>query len=187
MPAVVDSHKPRTDSPSRTQGAWNREVTRFIEASGATTHSFGLGRLIGRLFALLYLTPEPMCLDQIAKKLKISKASASITVRQLAALHAVHKVAEIEAAGRRDFYQAELSFGVILRKGLLPGLQKKLRSAGVQIDRTLGVSPSQADLHAAPAAASDHHKEICRRLRLARGLYQKVNALFSNPLVEHLL
>lgn len=187
MPAVVDSPQPRTDSPSRNQVAWNREVTRFIEASGATTHSFGLGRLIGRLFALLYLTPEPMCLDQIAKKLKISKASASITVRQLAALHAVHKVEEIEAAGRRDFYQAELSFGVILRKGLLPGLQKKLRSAGVQIDRTLGVSPSQEDLNEAPAAISDHHKEICRRLHLARGLYQKVNALFSNPLVENLL
>jgi len=187
MPAVADSHKPRTDSPSRAQGTWNREVTRFIEASGATTHSFGLGRLIGRLFALLYLTPEPMCLDQIAKKLKISKASASITVRQLAAWHAVHKVGELETAGRRDFYQAELSFGVILRKGLLPGLQKKLRSAGVQIDRTLSVSPSQADLQDVPVATSDHHKEICRRLRLARGLYQKANAMFSNPLLEHLL
>lgn len=187
MPVAADSPKSRADSPPRSAAAWNREVSRFIAASGATTHSFGLGRLIGRLFALLYLTPEPLCLDQIAKKLKISKASASITVRQLAALHAVHKVAEIEAAGRRDFYQAELSFGVILRKGLLPGLQKKLRSAGVQIDRTLSVSPSQADLQDVPAATSDHHKEICRRLRLARGLYQKVNALFSNPLLEHLL
>ncbi|WP_395733430.1 GbsR/MarR family transcriptional regulator [Prosthecobacter sp.] len=187
MPVAADSPKSRADSPPRSAAAWNREVSRFIAASGATTHSFGLGRLIGRLFALLYLTPEPLCLDQIAKKLKISKASASIAVRQLAALHAVHKVAEIEAAGRRDFYQAELSFGVILRKGLLPGLQKKLRSAGVQIDRTLSVSPSQADLQDVPAATSDHHKEICRRLRLARGLYQKVNALFSNPLLEHLL
>jgi DNA-binding transcriptional regulator GbsR (MarR family) len=187
MPAVADSHKHRTDPPSRSPGAWNREVARFIEASGATTHSFGLGRLIGRLFALLYLTPEPMCLDQIAKKLKISKASASITVRQLAAWHAVHKVEKLEDAGRRDFYQAELSFGVILRNGLLPSLQKKLRSAGVQIDRTLGVSPSQADLRVTSDATSDHQKEICHRLRLARGLYQKVNALFSNPLVEHLL
>lgn len=162
-------------------------MTRFIEAGGNTTHSFGLGKLIGRLFALLYLSPEPLCLDQIAKKLKISKASASITVRQLASWNAVHKVEALEEAGRRDFYQAELRFGVILRNGLLPGMQKKLLSAGMQIDRTLGVAPTQEELHDSPSSASEQHKEICRRLRLARGLYQKVNALFSSPLLEHFL
>jgi DNA-binding transcriptional regulator GbsR (MarR family) len=159
-------------------------VARFIDAAGNTTHSFGLGRLIGRLFALLYLSPEPLCLDQIADKLKISKASASITVRQLASWHAVHKIEEFETTGRRDFYEAELRFGVILRKGLLPGLQKKLRSAGVQIDRTLGVSPLQEKLR--DDETGDHHQEICRRLRLARSLHQKVNALLSSPIIEHL-
>ncbi len=173
---------------SRTQGAWSREIARFIKASGDTTHSFGLGRLIGRLFALLYLAPEPLCLDQIAKKLKISKASASIGVRQLAAWNAVYKVDAAGGSGRRDFYQAELRFGVILRKGLLPGVQKKLHSAGVQIERTLGVAPMPGEVQDEPeSATSDQNKEICRRLRLARGLYQKVDALFANPLLEHLL
>jgi DNA-binding transcriptional regulator GbsR (MarR family) len=169
------------------QGAWSREIARFIKASGDTTHSFGLGKLIGRLFALLYLTPEPLCLDQIAKKLNISKASASITVRQLAAWNAVHKVIPSGGSVRRDYYQVELRFGVILRNGLLPGVQKKLHSAGAQIDRTLNVAPGQNELLEVSAATSDQHKEVCRRLRLARGLYQKVHALFSNPLLEHLL
>ncbi len=169
------------------QGAWSREIARFIKASGDTTHSFGLGKLIGRLFALLYLTPEPLCLDQIAKKLNISKASASITVRQLAAWNAVHKVIPAGGSLRRDYYQAELRFGVILRNGLLPGVQKKLHSAGAQIDRTLDVAPGQNELLEVSAATSDEQKEVCRRLRLARGLYQKVHALFSNPLLEHLL
>jgi DNA-binding transcriptional regulator GbsR (MarR family) len=165
--------------------AWDRELTRFIEAGGNTTRSFGLGRLIGRLFALLYLSPEPLCLDQIAHKLRISKASASITVRQLAAWQAVHKVEDTES--RRDFYEAELRFGVILKNGLLPGLHKKLRSAGMQIDRTLGAAPTQQQMEQDIPASSDRHKEVCRRLRLARDLHQKVNALFASPLLEHLI
>lgn len=178
--------KPARPSASAFSPAgWNREVARFIDAAGNTTYSFGLGRLIGRLFALLYLTPEPLCLDQIAKKLRISKASASITVRQLAAWQAVHKVEETE--GRRDFYQAELRFGIILKNGLLPGLQKKLRSAGMQIDRTLGVAPSVEQMESAPAAIGERHKEVCRRLLLARGLHQKFNDLFSSPLLEHFI
>ncbi|OYW75841.1 MAG: hypothetical protein B7Z37_11665 [Verrucomicrobia bacterium 12-59-8] len=187
MPSVPATQTTKAAFSSRPLGAWSREITRFIKASGDTTHSFGMGKLIGRLFALLYLTPEPLCLDQIAKKLKISKASASIAVRQLAAWNAVHKVDVSGGSERRDFYQAELRFGIILRNGLLPGMQKKLHSAGVQIDRTLSVAPRQEDLRDVPASASEQHKEIHRRLRLARGLYQKVDALFSNPLLEHLL
>ena len=186
MPSVSSAQTTKA-AVSRSQGAWGREIARFIKASGDTTHSFGLGRLIGRLFALLYLTPEPMCLDQIARKLKISKASASIAVRQLAAWNAVYKVEVAGGSGRRDFYQAELRFGVILRNGLLPGVQKKLHSAGVQIERTLGVAPKSEERHEEPEPSADQNNEICRRLRLARGLYQKVDALFSNPLLEHLL
>lgn len=186
MPSVSPAQTTKA-AVSRSPGAWSREIARFIKASGDTTHSFGLGRLIGRLFALLYLAPEPMCLDQIAKRLKISKASASIAVRQLAAWNAVYKVDAAGGSGRRDFYQAELRFGVILRNGLLPGVQKKLHSAGVQIERTLGVAPIPADKQDGPEFAGEEQKEICRRLRLARGLYQKVDALFSNPLLEHLL
>jgi DNA-binding transcriptional regulator GbsR (MarR family) len=187
MPSGHASKIVKADAVSASFGRWDREVARFIDAAGNTTHSFGLGKLIGRLFALLYLSPEPLCLDQIAGKLKISKASASITVRQLASWHAVRKLDEFETIERRDFYEAELRFGVILRKGLLPGLQKKLRSAGLQIDRALGVAPTVAQLESLPAEKAGQHQEICRRLRLARGLHQKVNALFSSPLLDHLI
>ena len=166
MPSVSARPTTRAAFSARSQVAWSREIARFIKASGDTTHSFGLGKLIGRLFALLYLTPA---------------------VRQLAAWNAVHKVMPSDGSVRRDYYQAELRFGVILRNGLLPGVQKKLHSAGAQIDRTLGVAPGQNELLKVPAATSEQHQEICRRLRLARGLYQKVHALFSNPLLEHLL
>jgi hypothetical protein len=185
MPSGTSIKTVRTDASPASFGMWDREVERFIDAAGNTTHSFGLGKLIGRLFALLYLSPEPLCLDQIAGRLSISKASVSITVRHLASWHAVHKVED--TSSRRDFYVAELRFGVILRNGLLPGVQKKLRSAGLQIDRALGVAPTAGQLESLPAEKGGQHMEVCRRLRLARGLHQKVNTLFSSPLLDHLI
>jgi DNA-binding transcriptional regulator GbsR (MarR family) len=166
--------------------SWDREVLRFIDAGGNTTHSFGLGRLLGRIFALLYLSPEPLCLEQISERLRISKASASIAVRQLASCRAVKK---IESEGdRRDFYEVELNFGTILRNGLLPGIRKKFQSAGVQIERTLVASPVLQQVKtSARIEESSRHKEICRRLEVARGLHQKIDSLLSSPLLDQLL
>lgn len=60
----------------------------FIEAGGNTTHPFGLGHRIGRSYALLHLTPRPLSLGQIASEPGVRKASASVTLRQLAELRA---------------------------------------------------------------------------------------------------
>ncbi len=184
MQAINFSPNQILDTESSERG-WDREVSRFIDAGGNTTHSFGLGRLLGRLFALLYLSPEPLCLEQISERLRISKASASIAVRQLASCKAVQK---IESEGdRRDFYEVELNFGTILRSGLLPGIRKKFQSAGVQIERTILASPVLKKVKSSKVEDSVRHKEICRRLEVARGLHQKIDALLSSPLLDQLL
>lgn len=170
--------------------AWNREVRRFIDAGGNTTHGFGLGRLIGRMFALIYLHPRPLSLEQIADRLQISKASASTTVRQLEKWHAVTSVSS--PGDRRDFYQVETRFSLIIKNGLLPSLQQKLRSAGAQITRTLEAGASETSegrSQSAPPApfTSAEFQEIRRRLRAARGLHQKLDGILSSKLLDHFL
>lgn len=168
---------------SRTQpSSWEKELHRFIEASGNTTHAFGLGRLIGRMYALLYLHPGPMSLERIAADLKISKASASLTIRQLEQWHAVRHVPV--TGDRRHFYEAETAFRMIVRDGLLPGIRKKLSSAGDQIDRTL-----HAEL---PVSAQDKSpapdiQMIRKRLKAAASLHKKLDAVLSSRLLENLL
>jgi DNA-binding transcriptional regulator GbsR (MarR family) len=168
---------------------WNREVRRFIEAGGNTTHGFGLGRLIGRMFALLYLHPQPISLEEIAERLDISKASASLTARQLADWRAIRLVT-IEG-DRRDFYEAETKFNVIVREGLLPGMRKKLRSAGTQIGRTLsaaapGAAPRSAENGDAEPNASEV-REIRKRLKAARDLHGKLDRVLGSRLLDHFL
>lgn len=175
MPAAASS----PSTPSR-PASWDREVRRFIEAGGNTTHAFGLGRLIGRMFALLYLEPGPLSLEEIAARLKISKASASTTIRQLKEWQAV-LLRPVEG-DRRDFYEAQPDFRVIVREGLLPGIRKKLGSAGSQIARTLEAGEKDAG-----HKTSESIQNVRSRLKAARDLHTKLDAILSSRLLEQLL
>jgi hypothetical protein len=186
---------PASSAPTAT--AWLEERHRFIEAGGNTTHAFGLGHMLGRSYALLYLTPRSLSLEQIAAELGVSKASASVALRQLAELRAARQI--WIPGDRRDFYEAETDFRVILREGLLPGVRKKLHSAGGQIERTLAAGedgafaaparpladPAEPD-GGGPLSRSDA-AELRRRLRAARSLHQRLDRLLASPFLAPLL
>ena len=126
---------------------WSAACRSFIEAGGHTTQLFGLGRILGQLYALLYLSPRPICLDEIVDELKVSKASVSTTVRQLERWTAVKRV--WIRGDRRDYYEAETDFNLLLKHGVLATLRKKLETAGTQIAKVeiclLYTSPSPRD------------------------------------------
>lgn len=168
---------------------WGRELQRFVEAGGNTTHAFGLGQMIGRMFVTLYLSPRPLALEEIAERLHVSKASASTVVRQLAGWHAVRQV--WVPGDRRDYYEAETSFAVIIREGLLPGLRKKLQSAGVQIDRTLQAMPPPAQQSVGAPVLEDltkeERQEVLRRLRAAQTVHRRLDRVLSSKLLDHLI
>ncbi|MCB1224364.1 MAG: hypothetical protein KDK99_01015 [Verrucomicrobiales bacterium] len=172
--------------------SWTTERRRFVEAGGNTTYACGLGRMVGRVFALLYLTPEPLALEQIAESLAVSKASASIVVRQLAALHAIRRV--WVPGDRRDFYEAETDFGVIFRDGLMPGVRKKLQSARAQIERMMEAEAAsdvlEVSLSAAPDEATltrEQRAELRRRLKNARSLHSRIDRVLGSKLLSRFL
>ncbi len=149
--------------------SWSREQTRFIQAAGRTAHEIGIGRLVGRVYALLLLEPGLLCLDEIMDRLSISKASASITLRRLAAWRLVHRVAE--ERGRRDFYQIENDFSKVLGEGLVPLARSKLDSAGQVLDGMLGAIPPQS----ADSAAGS----VRNRLEEIRMLQEKLSLILQ--------
>ncbi|MBM3861388.1 MAG: hypothetical protein FJ395_17310 [Verrucomicrobia bacterium] len=156
---------------------------RFIEAGGHTTQSFGFGRIIGQIYALLYLHPEPMCLDDIGTELGVSKASVSISIRQLEAWSAVKR--HWIKGDRRDFYEAETNFNNLLRNGLLEMLRKKLDTAGAQI--TLAESTLTEALNEPNGDERDELEVVAARLKQAKQFHNRISGLLSNPLVNHIL
>jgi DNA-binding transcriptional regulator GbsR (MarR family) len=166
-----------------TQPEWVTARRKFVEAGGHTTQSLGLGRMIGQMYALLYLSPKPMCLDDIALELGISKASVSTTIRQLERWTAVKRV--WVRGDRRDFYEAETDFQSVIKHGVLATLRKKLDTAGSQIQV---VEQSLKEATAQNNGGTDEMLDVVvARLEKARKFQSKVNGLLSNPLLDHLL
>lgn len=163
---------------------WVAARRKFIEAGGHTTQSFGLGRIIGQIYSLLYLSPAPLCLDAIADELGVSKASVSTTIRQLERWTAVKRV--WMKGDRRDFYEAETDFRSVMRHGLLATLRKKLETAGTQIVH-IESCLKQAKANGNGSKKNKDMHVVVERLERAKKFHSKVHGLLSNPLLEHFL
>jgi DNA-binding transcriptional regulator GbsR (MarR family) len=83
----------------------NRRLGTFVDGIGAAAATSGvLSTLQGRIFALLYLAPGPMALDDVASELSQSKSNVSINIRGLSEWHLVKRTHV--AGSRRDHYEA---------------------------------------------------------------------------------
>ena len=99
----------------------------IIEAAGRTTQNFGLGRIIGQLYALLFFSPQPLSLDKMADELKVSKGSVSTNIRELEKWGAVRQV--WVKGDRKDYYEAEVEYMKVLKNGILPFIRRKISSS----------------------------------------------------------
>ncbi|MFA6172864.1 MAG: ArsR family transcriptional regulator [Kiritimatiellales bacterium] len=73
----------------------------FVRIAGVLS----LPRSVGELYGVLFISPEPMCIDDLMSKLKISKGSTSQGLKILRSFGAVNPV--YVAGDRRDFFTAE--------------------------------------------------------------------------------
>ena len=67
--------------------------------------SWGISRTMGEVHALLYITGEPLCTDDVMQRLDISRGNASMTLRALTdwgIAHRTHKRGD-----RKEYYLAE--------------------------------------------------------------------------------
>jgi DNA-binding transcriptional regulator GbsR (MarR family) len=80
-----------------------RPADQFIEQLGLIMEAEGFPRIAGRLFGLLLLSSEPLSLDQLAARLKVSKASVSLDARLLRQRGVVDRVSL--PGDRRDYYR----------------------------------------------------------------------------------
>ena len=100
---------------------------RFIEGIGRLATTVGVSRVIGQLYAMLFLSEEPLCLDDMVERLKISKGNASLNIRKLESLGVAKRV--WVKGDRKDFYQAELDLEKIIKGELINIARSRMKIA----------------------------------------------------------
>lgn len=93
-----------TDPPDSNHRDANAEagLNRFIEGMGIYFENEGVSRIGGRILGLLLSTQGPLSAQQMAGRLKVSRASISTNIRMLTASGLVEKVAFLDQ--RHTFY-----------------------------------------------------------------------------------
>ncbi len=81
---------------------------------GRLMEFWGFRRHMGRLWTILYLSPEPMTTGELAETLRLSSSAVSLSLGELVHWGAVRKT--WRPGERKDFYQAESSVWKLLRR-----------------------------------------------------------------------
>src|SRR5499427_3397997 len=114
----------------------DRSTALFVDGLGAAAATSGiLSQLQGRIFALLYLQPRPMALENIAAELEQSKSNVSVNIRGLVEWHLVRRTRV--AGSRRDHYEAATDFWRIMQEIMERRFRWNLRQVLATVDETM--------------------------------------------------
>lgn len=110
MPTAAAKHPEPNDS----RILWRDAELQAADAIGRLMEFWGFRRHMGRLWTILYLSPEPMTTAQLSDTLQLSSSAVSLSLGELVRWGAVRKT--WRPGERKDFYEAESSVWKLLRR-----------------------------------------------------------------------
>jgi len=152
-----------TDSPHL-----NEVESAIIEIFIRATKILGYPKSIGEIFGLLYISPNPLCMEDIIQKLGISLGAASQGLKILKSMRAVktnHPIGQ-----RREFYLAETQLDELIGRYLREEFEGHLYSWKNQQDEIRVKLENKSD-------TNDNH--LSERLDNLEALYDKSRATFD--------
>jgi DNA-binding transcriptional regulator GbsR (MarR family) len=85
----------------------------FTEGLSQISRFWGFPKGMGAIFAVLYLSPTPLSLDEIVQETGLTKGAVSTEIRALARMGLVHRSSKL--GDRKDYYEAEADFYAAVR------------------------------------------------------------------------
>lgn len=93
---------------------WREAELGAADAIGRLMDFWGFRRHMGRLWTILYLSPEPLTTADLSETLQLSSSAVSLSLGDLVRWGAVRKT--WRPGERKDFYEAESSVWKLLRR-----------------------------------------------------------------------
>jgi DNA-binding transcriptional regulator GbsR (MarR family) len=148
----------------------------FILGMSRISHFWGFPKAMGAIYGAIYLSPQPVSLDDLVVQVNVTKGAVSTNVRALERLGMVYKVDKI--GQRKDFYTAETDLWKIL-KGILREREKNDFDRGLSsIDDSL-VLLKDAEMESSQAELPSFYLE---RLWAMRAFFQNLDRLMASIL-----
>jgi len=192
-PNVRGSLDPSVTKRDKHRALWPSEVA-VSDVVGRLIEFWGFKRNMGRVWTVLYLSPDPLSSEDLRHALGLSSGAVSMTLSELARWGVVRKV-WIQGE-RKDFYTAEVQLWRMISRVFNEREKSEVIAAIDAFEealRTLDKMRKSAPDAATRARAELQHERISQLLELAKLGRRLIDALVSTakvdaePLVRFLL
>ncbi|MEW6406920.1 MAG: hypothetical protein AB1649_34515 [Chloroflexota bacterium] len=142
----------------------------FTEGLSQISRFWGFPKGMGAIFAVLYISPLPLSLDEIVQQTGLTKGAISTEVRALARLGLVHRSSRL--ADRKDYYEAETDFYKSIRSILKERQNSEFDSAVRSVRETL------EKLESDQVSGDEAEKQfILQRVRALQNFFDALDSL----------
>jgi DNA-binding transcriptional regulator GbsR (MarR family) len=107
----------------------------FVQGLSQISRFWGFPKGMGAIFAVLYLSPTPLSLDEIVQETGLTKGAISTEIRALARMGLVHRSSKL--GDRKDYYDAETDFYAAIRSLLKERQNSEFDRAIASVRETL--------------------------------------------------
>ena len=148
------------------------------DSVGRLMEFWGFKRPMGRIWTLLYLSPEALGAAEIGEALRMSAGAVSMAIGELVKWGAVKK--SWRPGERRDFYEAETSIGRLVQRVLRERELALVRGFGEALDAAVRALPNDR----AQKAFAFKRERLSELRRLARLGESLLTALVAGKTVD---
>jgi DNA-binding transcriptional regulator GbsR (MarR family) len=142
----------------------------FVEGMSHISRFWGLPRGVGAIFGVLYLSAEPLSLDELVTRTRLTKGAISTNVRALARLGLIHRSARL--GERKDYYEAEPDFYKAIRTILGERQNAEFDRAVRSVGETL------RKLESVPGSGDEAERQfILERMRALQEFFEALDSL----------
>jgi DNA-binding transcriptional regulator GbsR (MarR family) len=142
----------------------------FTEGLSQISRFWGFPRGMGAIFAVLYLSPSALSLDEIVQQTGLTKGAISTEIRALARMGLVRRSSKL--ADRKDYYEAETDFYKSIRSILQERQNTEFDAAVRSVRETL------EKLEAGAVSGDEADKKfVLARLRALQEFFDALDSL----------
>ncbi len=141
----------------------------FVQGLSNISQFWGFPKGMGAIFAVLYLSPDPLSLDELVAQTGLTKGAISTNVRALARLGLIHPVSRL--GDRKDYYSAETDFYKAVRAILKERQNSEFDRAVSSVQETL------ARLEAGDGESDPQRAFLIERLRALKDFFNAIDSL----------
>ncbi|MEW5952277.1 MAG: MarR family transcriptional regulator [Bacillota bacterium] len=144
----------------------------LVQALGRQSAFWGLGKTAGEMYAVLYLGAEPLSLEEVAKRIKVTKGNISVAIRQLEQLGMVRRLHKI--GDRRVYFEPETDFWKIAHSVLALRHKPEFQESFDLVEESIGL--------ASRAEPTPERDTIMARLKELQDFYRLLDSMVETAL-----